>query len=53
MYKGFTDKAWDDLNYWIKNDKKLYKRIIRLIQDIERNPLIGIGEPEKLKHEWL
>ena len=37
MYKGFTDKAWDDLTYWINTDKKVYKRIKRLLDDIERN----------------
>ncbi|NQZ09892.1 MAG: Txe/YoeB family addiction module toxin [Algicola sp.] len=52
MYKGFTDKAWDDVNYWIANDKKTYKRIKRLIEDIERNPFAGIGQPEALKHNW-
>ena len=53
MYKGFADKAWDDLNYWITNDKKIYKRIKRLIEDIERDdPFAGIGEPEPLKHNW-
>ena len=48
MYKGFTDKAWDDINYWIVNDKKIYKRIKRLIEDIERSPFDGIV----LKHNW-
>ena len=52
MYKGFTDKAWKDLNYWVKTDKKIYKRIQRLIEDIERNPFDGIGEPEELKYNW-
>lgn len=52
MYKGFTNKAWDDVNYWIVNDKKTYKRIKRLIEDIERNPFAGIGQPEALKHNW-
>ncbi len=52
MYKGFVDKAWDDLNYWIKTDKKIYKRILRLISDIERDPFRGIGEPESLKHDF-
>lgn len=52
MYKGFTDKAWNDVNYWIATDKKTYKRIKRLIEDIERNPFTGIGQPEALKHNW-
>ena len=50
MYKGFTDKGWDDIQYYISHDKKVYKRIKRLIEDIERDPFDGIGEPEALKH---
>ena len=52
MYKGFTDKGWDDIQYWISHDKKVYKRIKRLIEDIERDPFDGIGEPEALKHNY-
>jgi toxin YoeB len=49
MDKIFTDKAWDDYQYWIKNDKEKVKRINLLIKDIDRNPYEGIGKPEPLK----
>ena len=49
MNKKFTDEAWDDYQYWIKNDKKQLKRINELIKDIDRNPYEGIGKPEPLK----
>ena len=52
MYKGFTDKGWGDIQYWISHDKKVYKRIKRLIEDIERDPFDGIGEPEALKYNY-
>ena len=47
--KKFTDEAWDDYQYWIENDKKLFKRINLLIKKIDRNPYEGIGKPEPLK----
>ena len=49
MNKMFTDAAWDDYQYWIKNDKEKIKRINLLIKDIDRNPYEGIGKPEPLK----
>ena len=49
MDKKFTDEAWDDYQYWVKNDKKQLKRINALIRDIDRNPRDGIGKPEPLR----
>jgi toxin YoeB len=46
----FAENAWDDYLYWQRADKKLLKRIILLIQDIQRSPFEGIGKPEPLKH---
>ena len=47
----FADGGWEDLCYWIAHDKKIVKRIIRLINEIEREPFKGIGKPEPLKHD--
>jgi toxin YoeB len=51
MIVGFADRAWEDYQYWMQNDKKTLKRINLLIQDIKRNPndSNGIGKPERLK----
>ena len=46
----FADRAWEDLTYWIEHDRKVAKRIIRLLKEIEREPFQGIGKPEPLKH---
>jgi toxin YoeB len=35
---------------WTINDKKIAKKIISLIKDIERTPYEGLGKPEPLKH---
>ena len=47
----FADQAWDDFTYWINHDRKTAKRIVRLINEIERDPFAGIGKPEPLKHD--
>jgi len=46
----FEDTAFSDFTNWAKDDKKVYKKIITLIKDIDRNPFIGLGKPEALKH---
>lgn len=50
MIKAWSDEAWEDFQYWLKNDKKTLKRILLIIQDIDRNGYTGIGKPEPLKH---
>lgn len=47
----FADQGWEDLTYWITNDKRIAKRILRLIKEIQRDPFEGIGKPEPLKHD--
>ena len=43
---GFEDLAW-----WVREDRSLAIRIMRLIEDIQRDPFKGLGNPEPLKHE--
>ena len=45
----FTEKAWDDYNYWLTQDRKTLRRINQLLADIQRNGYTGIGKPEPLK----
>jgi len=52
MILSFADDAWDDYLYWQQNDKKILKKINRLIKEICRDPFEGIGEPEPLKQNW-
>ena len=46
----FTDEAWESYIYWQTQDKKTLKRINDLIQAAQRDPFVGIGKPEPLKH---
>lgn len=51
MIKAWSDEAWEDFEYWTKQDRKTLKKILSLIKDIERNGYNGIGKPEQLKGE--
>lgn len=50
MIISFTEKAWLDYSDWAVQDKKVFKRIQRLIQESLRDPYDGIGKPEPLKN---
>jgi toxin YoeB len=47
----FADRGWEDFSYWVASDRKIAKRIMRLIKDIQRQPFMGLGKPEPLKHD--
>lgn len=48
MVKAWTDEAWEDFEYWMKQDRKTLKRILLLLKDIDRNGYTGLGKPERL-----
>ena len=39
MILSFADDAWEDYLYWQQQDKKILKKINRLIKEIQREPL--------------
>jgi len=47
----FDPAALDDLAWWVQRDRKLALRIIRLVQEVQKDPFQGIGKPEPLKYE--
>ncbi len=47
----FDPDAFDDLAWWVRQDRKIALRLIRLIQETENDPFGGIGKPEPLRHE--
>ncbi|MBR8641240.1 Txe/YoeB family addiction module toxin [Streptomyces tuirus] len=46
---NFDPAAWDDFQYWLVTDRKMVRRVVRLIGEIQREPFSGIGKPEPLK----
>ncbi|NJL49927.1 MAG: Txe/YoeB family addiction module toxin [Leptolyngbyaceae cyanobacterium SM2_5_2] len=47
----FDTSAFEDLAWWIQQDRKMALRIVKLIKEIQRSPFTGTGKPEPLKHE--
>ncbi len=47
---AFLPTAFDDFNWWARQNKKIHAKIVRLIRDIDRSPFSGLGKPEPLKH---
>ena len=47
----FDIAAFEDLAWWIEQDRQKALRIVSLIKDVQRDPFKGIGKPEPLKHE--
>ncbi len=48
----FKGNAFNDFNEWAKTDKKIYRKIVDLIQECRRDPFKGSGKPEALKHNF-
>lgn len=48
MDKRWTEEGWEDFLV-LMQDKKLLKKAITLLNDIERNGYTGLGKPEPLK----
>lgn len=38
----FADRGWEDFCYWVEHDRKIAKRILRLIKDMIANPSRGL-----------
>ncbi|WP_104906496.1 Txe/YoeB family addiction module toxin [Nostoc sp. 'Lobaria pulmonaria (5183) cyanobiont'] len=48
---AFEPEAFEQLGQWATEDKKIFKKILELIRDIQRDSFAGIGKPEPLKYE--
>lgn len=46
----FDYKAFEQFTSWSTENKQVYQKIIKLIDDILRQPFSGLGKPEPLKH---
>lgn len=49
MRLEFKVQAFEDLQYWVQTNPKLAKRLMRLIEETQRNPFGGTGKPEPLR----
>ena len=51
MRLEFKPQAFEDLQFWVRTNPKLAKRLLRLIEETVRNPHGGVGKPEPLRGE--
>jgi toxin YoeB len=47
----FKPKASEQYTQWVLEDKKIFDKICKLIEEIVCKPFEGTGKPEPLKHE--
>jgi toxin YoeB len=47
----FDPAAFQDLAWWVEQDRKKALKIMKLIEAIQREPFTGAGQPEILKHD--
>jgi len=47
----FDPAGFEDLAWWVEQDRKKALRILKLIKEVQRDPFTGAGKPEPLKHE--
>jgi toxin YoeB len=46
----FQPEFREDLRYWVSTDRRVALRLLDLIEANVRDPFVGIGKPEPLKH---
>jgi len=46
----FQKECLEDLAHWVKTDRKVALRVLRLVEAALRDPVSGIGKPEPLKY---
>jgi toxin YoeB len=47
----FSKKAWEQFQFWVREDRDIAQKIITLINEVMRNPFKGLGKPEPLRNE--
>ena len=47
----FENDALEDFSDWEKTDKKIFSKIVKLIDECRNDPFKGTGKPEPLKHK--
>lgn len=46
----FDEAAFEDLAWWVEQDRRQALRVLRLIREVQRDPFTGAGKPEPLRH---
>jgi len=46
----FQPEFREDLQHWVKTDRKAALRVLELVEAVLRDPFTGLGKPEPLKY---
>lgn len=46
----FQPEFREDLRHWVEVDRRTAGRVLSLVEAVLRDPLEGIGKPERLRH---
>lgn len=46
----FEPEFRDDLRWWVENDRRVALRALEIVESVLRDPFVGIGKPEPMKH---
>ena len=46
----FHPEFREDLRHWVTTDRKVALRVLELVEAVLREPFMGAGKPEPLKH---
>jgi toxin YoeB len=44
------DHFLEDFEYWVRTDRKIAIRLLKLMESVLRDPFSGIGKPERLRY---
>jgi toxin YoeB len=47
----FQPEFREDLRFWVETDRRIACRVLELVEAALREPFVGVGKPEPLKHE--
>jgi len=48
----FEPRAFKEYSEWATENKTIFNKITKLIDEIYRTPFVGSGKPEPLKHQF-
>jgi toxin YoeB len=49
-YSLIVDPAFlEDLQHWVETQPRMASKILALVENISRDPCVGLGKPERLK----
>ena len=52
MKLTFQAYGWEDYRHWQDHDRKMLRKLNRLILECQRTPFSGTGKPEPLKGDF-